>query len=133
MLKYPNVLLLNNDAQEAGLLLDILREQAVLTHARSMTELEALLENNTYDAFLCAWSCEVGNWDECLKKVQKLQPDLPVIVVSRTGGEKEWTAVLEAGAFDLLVPAYGRGSALGILEQAAASRELKTSRNLIAR
>ena len=55
-------------------------------------------------------------------EVQHRDPDLPVIVLSRTAGEHEWVAVLEAGAFDLLVPPYRQQALLAVLEQASASR-----------
>ena len=38
--------------------------------------------------------------------MQTLDPDLPVIIICRLGGEKEWAGVLESGAFDLLVAPY---------------------------
>jgi DNA-binding NtrC family response regulator len=47
---------------------------------------------------------------------------LPVILLSRIGGESEWLEVIEMGAFDLLVPPYDESYVLSLIEHAAASR-----------
>ena len=57
-----------------------------------------------------------------MEKVEKPHLRIPVIVLSRCGGEKQWVEVLQAGAFDLLVPPYNSYQILAVLEHALASR-----------
>jgi DNA-binding NtrC family response regulator len=58
-----------------------------------------------------------------LRNIQESHPGLPVIVLSSSPENREWDEVLEAGAFDLLVPPYDERAVLAVLEQASSSRE----------
>ena len=122
MLQCPKILFLSGEDAEAGVLEEILSERAILTCARNLRQLKVLLEQGEYDALLCSWFFDLGTWKNALEEVQQRDPDLPVIVLSRTAGEPELVAVLEAGAFDLLVPPYRQQALLAGLEQASASR-----------
>ena len=123
MLRSPSVLLLSTDNAEAALLQELIREHAIVTVAGNLSQLDALLECNSYDALLCAWSFQRGTWKEAVKNIQESHPGLPVIVLSSSPENREWAEVLEAGAFDLLVPPYEKPAVLAVLEQASASRE----------
>ena len=133
MLQHPNVVLLSTDKSETAVLQQILREHVMLTAAGNLRELRFHLENNDYDALFCAWSFHSGTWHDALEEVRKWHPDLPVIILSRIAEEKEWVQVLEAGAFDLLVPPYQERMVLAVLEQASASREARVSRSISPR
>jgi two-component system, NarL family, nitrate/nitrite response regulator NarL len=127
MLRSPRVLLLSTDETETALLQDLLNEHAILTPAGNLTELAALLKSNSYDALFCAWSFQRGTWEEAVRSLQESHPGLPVIVLSSSPENREWAEVLEAGAFDLLVPPYEEQTVLAVLEQASASREVLAS------
>ncbi len=133
MLQYPNILLLSTDETETAALQQILREHVILRPVKSLADLTALLENANYDALFCAWSFHAGTWNDALEEVRKHYPDLPVIILSSIAEEREWLRVLEAGAFDLLVPPYQERALLAVLEQASASRDALTSRRIAAR
>ena len=71
------------------------------------------------------------NGNPGLEDLRKPDPDLPVIVVSRTGEEKEWIEVIEVGAFDLLVPPYCERTVLPVPIQAAVSREARANKDFV--
>jgi DNA-binding response OmpR family regulator len=127
MLRSPRVLLLSTDETETALLKELLREHAILTPAGNLSELAALLKANSYDALFCAWSFQRGTWKEAVRNIQESHPGLPVIVLSSAPENREWAEVLEAGAFDLLVPPYEERAVLAVLEQASASSEALAS------
>jgi len=132
MLRYPKVLLLSNDETETAVLEHLLGEHAALTAVHQLSELVSLLEEGKYDALFCAWSLDAGTWTNALEEVRKFHPELPVIILSSSPEEREWMRVLEAGAFDLLVPPYEERPLLAVLEQASASRDALTSRGFSA-
>ena len=123
MLRSPRVLLLSTDESETALLKELLSEHVMVTSAQDLCELPGLLKSNNYDALFCAWSFQRGTWKEAVRKIQESYPGLPVVVLSSSPENREWSEVLEAGAFDLLVPPYEKESMLAVLEQASASRE----------
>ena len=125
MLRPPNVVLLCTDELHSAGLRDILSKHAIVTLARNLPELKSVLEDGGCDALICAWSFHRGTWIHALRAVQRLNPDLPVIIFSSSGGEQEWAEVLEAGAFDLLVPPYHDRAVLSTLEHAIASHEAR--------
>src|SRR3990172_12571769 len=113
------VLLLSSPASECALLLQqVLAEHVELVTATSLTECLQLLESPrglaagavagsarfsaepeaaAFDAFLCDWCYQGGTWRNALELVRRTAPEVPVIVVCRTGGEEEGTQGLEAG------------------------------------
>lgn len=125
MLAYPNVLLLAGDEREAMHLQQLLSPYARLTCAPTLAALGQLLKNGAYDALFCAEPPRPETWNEVIREVHKHHPDLPVIILSRTGAEREWREVLEAGAFDLLAPPYQERTLVAVLEQAVASRQAR--------
>jgi DNA-binding NtrC family response regulator len=123
----PNILLLSNDESERTTMEQVIGGYATLTFADCIAAIEDLLQDGSYDAFLCSWVFQEGVWRDALRNLQRNYPDLPVIVLSRTGGEKEWLEVLEAGAFDLLAAPYHPGLVMGLLEQAVSTHEAVTA------
>ena len=127
------VLLLSSQEPSTDLLREILARHVVLATAGNIEELLRLLRTGHYDAFLCDWACEEcgSQWAQRVcSQVRQLVPDLPVIVVCRLAGEQEWVEVLEAGCFDILGAPYSDGSVLAVLEQAVASREALSRRDV---
>ncbi len=128
MLRQPKVLLFSTDEAEMAQLQQILSEHVILTPVDHQSKLNALIEKHNYDALFCAWSLQQGSWNDVVSEVRESHPDLPVIVLSPAPDNREWDEVLQAGAFDLLVPPFEERSMLAVLEQASASREAVASR-----
>ena len=89
------------------------RAKQELWHAAKKEE-----ELSGFDAFLCEWCYQGGTWKEAVELLHRRAPELPVIVVCRTGGESEWVEVLEAGAFDLISAPFSEQEVLSALERA---------------
>lgn len=127
MLTNAKVILVSSDETEASGLERILREHAALSCVQDFSELQAALGKDTYDALLCGWSFHKGTWLNAVKEMQKRCPSLPVIILSRKGGEQEWFEVIEAGAFDLLTVPYMEQQVLPVLEHAVVARRALVS------
>lgn len=125
----PKVLLATDDEMQFLALQKLLLEYATMDCAASLIELRYCLESDTYDVVLCAWSFHAG-WNKVVHSVHQQVPELPVIVLSRTGGEAEWSEVLRAGAFDLVAGPFRERSMLAAVEQAAASYRARSLRDL---
>ena len=125
MLAYPKVLLLAGDEREAMNLQQLLSPYVSLTCSPTLAALGNLLKNGVYDALFCMESPRPETWNDVIREVHQHHPDLPVIILSRTGDEREWRDVLEAGAFDLLAPPYQGRTLVAVLEQAVASRQTR--------
>ena len=125
MLRYPRILLLCSDQLETDRIEELLSKHAFVSRACDLSELSALLETTCFDAVFCAWTFHCGTWKNALLDALRFQPDLPVLVFSSTGGEREWIEVLDSGAFDFLVPPYTKESVLALLEQAMASHDAR--------
>ena len=128
MLHQPKVLLISNGEAESNLLEQVLRKHAALHSVRDLAELEHLLDGVAFEVVFCGWTFDGGTWMDALGKVQQCNPDLPVVIFSRSGGEREWVEVLEAGAFDLFNAPYGLPDIRAVLEQAIDSYEARRSR-----
>lgn len=63
--------------------------------------------------------------ERTLQRMREQYPDLPMVVLSRTGGEPQWFEVLVGGAIDLLVPPYTEHDLLPAVEYAVASYEAR--------
>ena len=125
MLTWPKVLLLSSDDGESSDWQELFREHAAMTRVRDLNELRVSLGQESYDALFCGWTFRSGTWNQALQHVQERCPDMPVVVFSRTGDEREWVRTLEAGAFDFLVSPYQRRTVLPVLEQAVTSYEAR--------
>jgi len=92
-----------------------------ITIALTVEELFRLLKRSEYDAFLYDWDFQGADWREICHEVQQDYENLPIIVVSRCGGEQEWVEVLKAGCFDLISAPYSDRYVLSVIEHAVAS------------
>lgn len=118
------ILLLGSNEEPTILLRETLAKHAHVAAAWNMGELFGLLELGPYDTFLCDWECQQGvTWREICGEVKQIDPNLPIIVFSRLGGEQEWVEVLEAGCFDLVCAPYSDRKVLSIIEHAVVSQE----------
>ena len=126
----PKVLFIRSDELDSSVLEGILREHVMLHRAADLLELKSHLEAGSYDVVFCGWSNPSGTWIDALEHVLQRYPDLPVVIFSRTAGEREWVEVLEAGAFDLLAAPYQKAEVLAVLEQAVASYAARRLYNL---
>ncbi len=128
---HPKILLLSGDAAETNLLERILGEHVNLHSIRTLLELQTVLEDGGYDALFCGWSFHQDTWNAALEWVQQRCPDLPVVIFSRAGGEREWIEVIKAGGFDLLVAPYLARTVIPVLEHAVASYQARRAHNAI--
>ena len=113
----PKVLFIGSsfDGMDAA---DILVQFASVTRTLSVPKSLPSKAGEAYDIVFCDWDCEEGTWRDVLSKLKQLQLQIPLVVLSRCGCEKDWIEVLEAGAFDFLVPPYTRAQILAVLEHA---------------
>ena len=100
----------------------ILTRFSFVTRVPTIQDAFSIAEEDAYDAVVCPWEFPGGTWRDVLEKVGEMRLQIPVIVLSRCGGETQWVEVLEAGAFDLLVPPFTNYQVLAVLEHALASR-----------
>ena len=129
MTETRNVILFSAGEHESATLQRILSEHASLVSVSTLPELLDFLKNNDCDAVFCGWTHHTDTWRTVLELLQIRYPNLPVIVFHRTGGEVEWIQALEAGAFDLLVPPYLKGTVIPLLEHAVATRDARRWHN----
>jgi len=125
MIRQPKVLLLTSDHQERRELEEILENHALLACASDLLELKSHLQEGSVDVVFCSWPFYLGSWNGILREVQDQHPDLPVIVLSPSGGEREWMEVMESGVFDLLTWPSPRPWVLAAVEQAAESHDAR--------
>jgi DNA-binding NtrC family response regulator len=108
----------NSDGAEVA---EILAQFASVTRIWTVPTALPQEETEAYDIVFCDWDCADGTWRDVLSKLKELHLQIPLVVLSRCGCEKEWVEVLEAGAFDFLVPPYTSAQILAVLEHALAS------------
>jgi CheY-like chemotaxis protein len=99
------------------------RPAASAVHRNRATSSQAEpVKLNGFDAILCDWCFQGGTWRNALELIHSRTPQLPVIVVCRTGGELEWTQVLAAGGFDMITAPFSTVDILSVLTHAASAR-----------
>ena len=130
MMTKPQVLLVGQGKQTR--LKEILQRRARLDEAGTVPDMVRLLQDEAYDAVLCEQEISDGTWREALQELQARRVSTPAIVVSQTSeadeGIEEWTEVLQAGAFDLLLAPSQEYSVLAVLEHAVESGKARTLR-----
>jgi DNA-binding NtrC family response regulator len=124
------LLLLSSDDETTRLLANALAEVADLTTAWTVEDFFQLLKSCEYDLALCDWDCRGADWRQVCRQVQRDYPTLPIIAVSRCGGEQEWVEALKEGCFDLITAPYANRYVLSVIEHAVASREAQAERNV---
>ncbi|MBI2816832.1 MAG: response regulator [Acidobacteria bacterium] len=122
-MRSPRVLLLSASETETAELEQILSEYVSLTLVSDPSKLDSLLENEVYDALFCAWALPRATWTDVLDDVREFHPDLPVIVLAPAPEVRQWAQVLDAGAFDLLIPPYQQCAVLATLGHASISQQ----------
>lgn len=125
MFQTPKVLVLLSDEKERHALEALLHNHALLVHAKDLPEMKSYLQKNSIDVLFCGWSYYSKNWSAVLDEVRQYHPNMPVIVLSRQGGEREWLEVLESGGFDLLAWPSPKSTLLAVVEQAVASHDAR--------
>jgi DNA-binding NtrC family response regulator len=125
MLQAPTALLLTSDPGNRKHLNELLNNHAVLIHTGNLRDMRSRMHDSRADLLLCDWSFYAGCWREIQDSVQQYAPELPVIVLSRNGGEREWISALESGAFDLLAWPSSQTTLLAAVEQARASYQAR--------
>jgi DNA-binding NtrC family response regulator len=123
MLRTPKVLLLSASAAETEQIQQALGNYVHLTLLNEPSRLEEMLDAQQFDALFCAWALPRSTWSDVLEDVREWHPDLPVIILASGPEVRQWAEVLEAGAFDLLVPPYEDRAVLATLEQASSSQQ----------
>ncbi len=124
------VLLLAGSDPGTVLLKEILAKHAELSSASDIPEMLSLLAQDGCDVLFCDWRFPMGSWRDAVEAIQNWNPELPVIVICRTGKEREWREVIEAGAFDLVTEFYPERAVLSVLEHALASRDGRAFRTV---
>jgi DNA-binding NtrC family response regulator len=130
-MRIPNVILLSASERETAELERILGRHVTLTPVSDPIQLESLLEAGDYDAVFCGWTFPRATWHDVVQDLRELRPDLPVIVLAPAPDVRQWADVLEAGAFDLLIPPYEDRAVLATLEHASVSRTPWTSESAL--
>jgi DNA-binding NtrC family response regulator len=127
--------MLSNGEPEMKTLLEMLHGHVMVRQVSKIVEMQRLLGSGDVDMVFCPWSFAGGDWNSVIAGIRRICPELPVIVTSRVGAEKEWLSVLEAGGFDLLTPPYRTSIVLALVEQAVASQEARewSRRSILAR
>ncbi len=125
MLCMPKVLLLTRDENEARSLQEILGNYARLVRARGLLEAESHLEKGNCNVLFCSWAFYRAFWNGALQEMCDRYPALPVVVLSHTGGEREWLEVLEVGAFDLLALPCEKPALVALVKQAVVSNQAR--------
>ena len=117
----PKVLFIGND--DGAEVAEILAQFAAVTQVLTVPTTLPKEEREAYDVVFCDWNCADGTWHDVLLRLKELSLQVPLVVLSRCGCEKEWVEVLEAGAFDFLVPPYTTTQILAVLEHALESTQ----------
>jgi hypothetical protein len=105
MLHQPKVLLLAHQEAEKACLQTNLGEDVSLDRVGSLPELRASLRASLYDvpyqALFCAWPFHKGRWNAAMDEVQKLYPDLPMILLPIDAEAPGALEVLDVGVADI--------------------------------
>jgi DNA-binding NtrC family response regulator len=121
MQAYPKVVMIAGDPDDFQVA-EVLARLAAVTRVERTAEAMLQLESGDCDVLFCPWQPAEGTWRDVLDTVHKWHVGIPVVVFCHCGGEHEWTEVLNAGAFDLLVPPYESHQVRELLEHALESR-----------
>jgi DNA-binding NtrC family response regulator len=122
-----NVLLLKSKDVDVVPLQEALQEHAKVTEVANLAHLSRLLAQGDYDVLFCGSEITDGTWHDAFNEVQRRSSELPIVIVARLGGEKQWIDVLGQGAFDMVTAPYQMRTLLYLLEHAAASKQARAS------
>ena len=127
----PKVLYIGSNSNGTDVA-ELLAQFAAVTRVLTVPTALPSGETEAYDAVFCNWDCADGTWRDVLSRLKELRLQIPLIVLSRCGCEKQWIEVLEAGAFDFLVPPYSSTQLLAVLEHALASSQPSMAHSFVA-
>ncbi len=123
MEEQPTALIVMPQEWRSRLLDQLSGIRANILIASSCSEaVELLRDTPAIRVVLTDLSLPDGSWLDVLNRVANLNPSAEVVVCARMADERLWTAVLEAGGFDVLVEPYQEGELKRVIEAAAASR-----------
>ena len=125
MFRVPKLLLIVCDTREKLILQQNLAAHAELTWICHPQEMAQEVKQDSFDAVFCGRSLCAGSWREALEELRQLNPRLPVIILSPTVNEGDWTDVLDAGGFDLLCHPCQERTVLSVMEHAVVSHEAR--------
>ncbi|HEV2454071.1 MAG TPA: PAS domain S-box protein [Verrucomicrobiae bacterium] len=106
MVKLLHVLVVEDSANDAELLLDEIREagyEPMSERVQTAEELTAALARHTWDVILCDYVMPQFSAPDALRIVRAKHPEIPFIVVSGVMGEESAVNMMKAGASDYLV------------------------------
>jgi DNA-binding NtrC family response regulator len=106
-----------------------LRSRARITLAEDLPGALEKLSRQPADVVFCAACFHCGSWTEAVETIGFLYPDLPVVVVNEAAQQQSFaarqSAMLQAGAFDVLHDPHDELSVMVVLAHALASREAR--------
>jgi PAS domain S-box-containing protein len=106
MVKLLHVLVIEDSANDAELLLDEVREagyEPMSERVQTAEELTVALARHTWDVVLCDYVMPQFSAPDALRIVRAKHPEIPFIVVSGIMGEESAVNMMKAGASDYLV------------------------------
>jgi len=125
MLIDPNVLLLAQEPEQAVELTALLSPYLRIKCAQDLDGVATALRYRRFDAIL--YVREGQAWRQALQAMRLRYPGIPVIVLTKIEAQRECAEMVEAGAFDFLIPPYGNRNLLAAVEQAVATAEARAS------
>ena len=103
MLKIPNGLVVSSDEEVRRSLAEILVQcELAPLFSATVAESRMVLSRRKVFIVLCHNFLVDGEYDDIVRTVSQSDTNVPVIVVSRTGGWPEYLAAIRAGVFDYL-------------------------------
>lgn len=97
-----NILLLEDDAVLADILVDFLKENYYVTHTYSMKEALALSESNSFDMYIFDINVADGNGISLLKELRSFSDQTPTIFITAFHDTKYLKSAFESGANDFI-------------------------------
>lgn len=100
-----HILLVEDDPAHAELIrraFEVRGDKASLTIANTLAEAHAHLQDNRFNLIIADWRLPDGDSSELLKEKHH-DPDLPVVIMTSYGSERNAVDVLKSGALDYIV------------------------------
>lgn len=100
-----HILLVEDDPAHAELIrraFEVRGDKARLTIANTLAEAHACLQNNRFNLIIADWRLPDGDSSELLNE-KPHNPDLPVVIMTSYGSERNAVDVLKSGALDYIV------------------------------
>jgi DNA-binding NtrC family response regulator len=124
MSRRARVLFLKGRGESYNPIMSSLARSAAVESVGTLAAFKKATAARGYEAIFCTARFPGGTYADLLRILRQQRLDLPVIVCSLRGGDREWVQALERGAFDLLVFPFHRSTVAKVLEEALESREV---------